>query len=598
MKSDGLIQLPELARGLAGLWRRAPRIARLVKTMSAARPETRQSLGRVLEATAKKYPARVAVESETGRLTWGDLDRIANQLAHTLRALGVRSGDAVAVLMDNRIEYLSLVCAVAKLGATASLLNTNLRGGGLAHSLSCAPPRLLVAGEEHWDRAAALDGEHSLAWVRDTTDGRCPVDAVDLLQLARRSPPHSPASTRTVPMGTPALYVFTSGTTGLPKASPMSHYRWIGAGLMFGEVCLGLGPRDVIYAPLPLYHNQAITLCWASCVRTGATLVIRRRFSATGFWEDCKRTRATVIAYIGEIARYLLNQAPGPMDRGHGVTKMVGVGLRPDLWSPFKTRFGIQEVYEYYSASELNAGFFNVLNLDRTVGFCPAPWALVAFDPDAGEPVRTARGRLRRLGRGEVGLLITRVTERFRFEGYTDAEATKKKLLRDVFEDGDAWVNTGDLMRHLGFGHLQFTDRVGDTFRWKSENVATTEVESAICAEPSVADAAVYGVEVPHASGRAGMAAVVPTNGTIDHHALLTRLRTELPGYAVPLFLRVLDTLEVTGTFKHKKQPLRATGYDPGGISDPLFVLLPEADAYTPLTPELFARIQAGGLTL
>ncbi|MFT5433866.1 MAG: citronellyl-CoA synthetase, partial [Myxococcota bacterium] len=396
-----------------------------------------------------------------------------------------------------------------------------------------------------------------------------------------------------VRMGDPAFYIFTSGTTGLPKASIMSHHRWVGAGLLFGDLLLGLSPRDTIYAPLPLYHNQALTMCWSSCVRTGAALAIPSKFSASSFWDDCRRYQATVVAYIGEIARYLLAQPPSEGERRHRVRKAVGVGMRADLWTRFKERFGIDEVYEFYSASELNAGFFNLLNLDKTVGVCPAPWALVAYDPETGAPKRDVGGRLKKLGVGEAGLLLTKVTPRFRFEGYTDAEATRNKVFADVFEPGDEWVNTGDLMRSLGFGHLQFVDRVGDTFRWKGENVATTEVEAVAAGEPTIADVTVYGVQVPEALGRAGMMAVVPSRSQVDRDALLARLCRELPAYAIPVFLRESRELEVTGTFKHIKHRLRDDGFDPSIVSDPLFVRLPGSNHYEPLTEGLHRQITA-----
>ena len=483
------------------------------------------------------------------------------------------------------------------MGAAASLLNTQQRAAALTHSLSCAPPRLMVVGEELVEAMGGVICDAPMAWVADTGKVARPPRWMDLLGMAAGESATPVRPGRAVKMGDPAFYIFTSGTTGLPKASVMSHKRWIGAGLMFGSVCLGLSTDDTIYAPLPLYHNQALTLAWSTSVRTGCALAIRRRFSATEFWDDCRRYDATTLAYIGEIARYLLNQPRTARDRHHRVTRAVGVGLRPELWDGFKHRFGITQVCEYYSASELNAGFFNLLNLDRTVGFCPTPWALVAFDTDTGAPVRGADGRMIRLRRGDTGLLVTRVTNRAAFEGYTDPEATRAKLLHDVFESGDTWVHTGDLMRNIGFGHLQFVDRVGDTFRWKSENVATTEVEAVVAAEPSVSEAAVYGVRVPHTSGRAGMAAVVPCEA-LDRDALLRRLRSELPDYAVPRFLRVTQQLQTTGTFKHQKGALRRDGFDPGRVADPLFVWLPDTDCWTPLTVDVFGRIQRSEVQL
>jgi citronellyl-CoA synthetase len=398
------------------------------------------------------------------------------------------------------------------------------------------------------------------------------------------------------------FYIFTSGTTGLPKASILSHERWLKAATGFGEACLDLGPGDTVYAPLPLYHNLGLTIAWGSALYTGAAVAIRRKFSASAFWDDCRRHRATAFVYIGEIPRYLLNQPPGARDRQHTVRRILGVGLRPELWQQMKSRFGIDEIYEIYAASEMNVSFLNLLNLDQTVGFCPMRWAIVAFDVERGEPVRNARGRLVRVRKGEVGLLLTKVTPRYRFEGYTDAGASARKLLHGVFRKRDVWFDTGDLMRDIGFGHLQFVDRVGDTFRWKSENVSTTEVEQVISAIAGVAECAVYGVEVPGMPGRAGMATLVPAPGgdglRLDPEPVRARLDAALPGYAVPVFLRIADSLTTTGTFKHRKAALRDQGYDPARVRDPLFVRLPDRAAYVPLTPEIHDRIHQGALRL
>ena len=598
MTPDGMLELRDVARGALTLWRKAPGIARLVGTMALASDDRRLSLGRVLARTARRHPHRPAIKQEGGVLTWRELDRESSRVAHVLQSRGVRRGDAVAVALDNRPELLILVAAAAKLGAVASMINVQQRRAALLHSLTVTPHRCYVVGDEVLPAFLEVRAElpaRELLRVADAGRAEPPadLDAFDLLAAARGAPMSTPAAARAVRMGDPLLYIFTSGTTGLPKASIMSHKRWLGAGLMFGAACLGLGPEDTLYAPLPLYHNQALTLCWSASVDSGAALAIRRGFSATAFWDDCRRHDATAIAYIGEICRYLLQQPPGPGDRDHRVRKAVGVGMRPELWTAFEERFGVLEIYEYYSASELNAGFFNILDLDHTVGICPVPWALVAWDARAGEPLRGLDGHLVRVGRGGTGLLVTRVTERFRFEGYTDQEATRSKLLHDVFAPGDTWIHTGDLMRSIGFGHLQFVDRVGDTFRWKGENVATTEVERVIATEPSVRDATVYGVEVPHASGRAGMAAAVPVAGEVDREALLARLRRELPAYAVPRFLREVRELEVTGTFKHVKHRLREEGFDPMRIGDPLYVLLPGASRYEPLTADHYADLTA-----
>lgn len=609
----------ELGRGLLTLASKARPLARTAATLARHRDSSRMSLGRALEHSARVHPDVIAVKHEHGVLTYRALNQWANRIAHHLMRRGLCHGQAVAILMENRPALLAVIAAVAKVGGVAALVNTNLRRQPLVHSFGCFTPALYIIGQELLDPFEEIRAElgpippGSLHLVADPEDQaateesgtgsgtrRSPVSAapagppdyVHLDQAIAAQPDENPATTGQVRFADACCYIFTSGTTGLPKASILSHGRWIKAATAFGEACLDLQPGETIYAPLPLYHNLALSVAWSSAVYTGASLAMRRKLSASAFWDDCRRYQASAFAYIGEIPRYLLNQPPDPHDRANPVRKIIGVGLRPELWQPLKERFGIDEVYEIYAASEMNVSFLNVMNLDRTVGFCPMRWTLVGFDVETGEPRRDARGHLVRVGKGEVGLLITEVTKRFRFEGYTDAEASERKLLRNVFREGDVWFNSGDLMRNIGFGHLRFVDRVGDTFRWKSENVATGQVEAIIGTSGQVSECTVYGVEIPGMPGRAGMAAVVPAGNSIDADALLAHMRAELPTYAIPVFLRLTSTLEVTGTFKHRKVELRQQGYDPTRTPDPILVLQPGSDAYTRLTPELHARIQ------
>ena len=277
-----------------------------------------------------------------------------------------------------------------------------------------------------------------------------------------------------------AFYIFTSGTTGMPKASVMTHYRWLRALAGFGGLGMRLNSDDTLYCCLPLYHNNALTVALSSVLNSGATLALGKSFSASKFWDDVIRYEATAFVYIGEICTYLLNQPPKPTDRQHKVRVIAGNGLRPAIWDDFTERFGIKRVCEFYAASEGNTAFVNVLNIDKTTGICPTPVAFVEYDDDTGEPVRDDNGRVRKVQDGEPGLLLSKVSNFQPFDGYTDKEATEKKLVRDAFKEGDVWFNTGDLMRSQGFGHAAFTDRLGDTFRWKGENVATTEVEAAV----------------------------------------------------------------------------------------------------------------------
>ncbi|MGH8458875.1 MAG: AMP-binding enzyme, partial [Nevskiales bacterium] len=322
---------------------------------------------------------------------------------------------------------------------------------------------------------------------------------------------------------------------------------------------------------------------------------IGEKFSASGFWDEARQYQATVFVYIGELLRYLLNQPPRPDDRQHQVRMIFGNGLRPDLWDAFKTRFGIERIYEFYGASEGNNGFVNLFNFDRTCGWSGFGWEIVAYDLDADAPIRKPNGRLQKLGRGNTGLLLFEVSKTLPFDGYTDREATEKKLLRDVFKKGDCWFNTGDLVKHQGSGHVQFVDRLGDTFRWQGENVATSEVEAVINAWPQTADAVVYGVQVPGRDGRCGMVCYTLKPGQqLDRAGFAAHLQKLLPKYAVPRFLRVHGEQAVTGTFKHQKVGLKNQAYDLSQIHDPVFYLAPGAASWEPLTRELKQAIDAG----
>ena len=581
--------------------RKLPSIARGLPLTAKSKKEELLSIGSYLEKNAKERPDATALFFEDRRYTHKQLDQEANRWADVLSARGIKKGDAVAILVENRPEMLFAVAGIVKLGAIAAVINTKQRGKVLEHSLKVSKAATFIVGEELWREfaevrsAAGADARDRVLWLVDTGKETVPPDASDVSLLLARARTTTPPELASVCLGDPCFYIYTSGTTGMPKASIMSHFRWVKAAGGFGMAALALKPEDVLYLALPLYHNNALTVAWSSAASTGAALALRRKFSVSAFWDDVRRYRATSFAYIGELCRYLLNQAPRPDDRDNPIKKIVGNGLRPDIWKEFKARFGIDEVYEFYAASEGNIAFINLLNADCTVGLCPAPYALVKYDIDKDEPIRTPDGRLIKVGKGEVGLLIGEVSERYAFDGYTDKSASEKKLLRDVFAAGDCWFNSGDLLRDLGLRHAQFVDRVGDTFRWKGENVSTNEVAEVLNTFGQVAESTVYGVQVPGAEGRCGMAAVVlrVPLAQLDLHGFARHVRSQLPTYAIPLFLRFTEELEVTGTFKQVKGDLKKQGFDPKAVAEPVYVLPPRHTEYIPLTADLHRQITA-----
>ncbi len=584
--ADDTVRMRDIAAGLPGLLRDAPVIARGAAIAGLIRPSAKTSIGRVLQNRAARHGDRVFIRFEDEAVTYRQANETANRYAAALAARGVGRGDVVAIMMTNSPRMVLLILAVVKLGAIAGLLNHHHRGNVLAHSVELLNAEILV-GDDDLLEAVGESG----AQVADPIT----VDELERLALAvGEAGTKNPAVTSSVLAKDNAFYIFTSGTTGAPKASVMTHYRWLRSLGGAGAAGMRLRSSDTLYCCLPLYHNSALTVGVAAVLGAGATLALGRSFSASRFWDEVIGHDATAFLYIGEICRYLLNQPEKDTDRKHKLRVIAGNGLRPDIWNEFTTRFNIPRVFEFYGASEGNTGFGNIFNVPKTAGICPTAVAFVEYDPDTGEPVRDDSGRVRKVRGGQPGLLLSKVTDKQPFEGYTDAEASEKKLVRNAFRDGDVWINTGDLMRPQGFRHAAFVDRLGDTFRWKGENVATTDVEAAVSADPGVEGVTVFGVQVPGTDGRAGMAAVVLKEGRqFDGKALANTVYERLPSYALPLFVRVVDSLEQTSTFKSKKSGLRRQGYGPD-IGDELYVLKGREEGYVPYYDEYPDELAAG----
>lgn len=577
--SVGLI---DIATGLPGVLADAPSILRGVLTGLLARPTSKSSIGKVFQDRAAKSGDKVFLKFGDEQLTYRAANETVNRYAAVLAARGVGHGDVVGIMLRNSPNAVLMMLAVAKTGAIAGMINYNQRGDVLAHSLGLLDAKLLVAESDLVD-AVSESGA--------TAD---PLTIEELGRLAATAPTGNPASVSAVLAKDTAFYIFTSGTTGYPKASVMTHFRWLRALAAFGGLGLRLKSSDTLYSCLPLYHNNALTVAVSSVLNAGATLALGRSFSASRFWDEVIAADATAFVYIGEVCRYLLNQPPKPTDRAHKVRVIAGNGLRPEIWDEFTGRFGIKRVCEFYAASEGNTAFLNVFNVAKSTGICPTPLAYVEYDPDTGEPLRGDDGWVRRVPSGQPGLLISPVNKLAPFDGYTDPEASEKKLVRNVFRDGDCWFNTGDLMSPQGMAHAAFADRLGDTFRWKGENVATTEVEAALAAEDDVEDCAVYGVEIPRTGGRAGMAAVKLRDGAeFDGPTLARTVYDRLPAYALPLFVRVVESMAHTTTFKSRKVELReqAYGHD---VEDPLYVLVGRDEGYVPYYADYPDEVASG----
>lgn len=586
----------------------APVLLQIVKEVTPKPATTPDCFAARVERTTARVPQHTAVMFEGRTMTWRELNAQANRYAAALQARGLVRGDAVSLIMENRIEFLTTLIALNKLGVIAALINTNLVGKPFIHCMNITRSRMCIFGEERLEVIDLMRNEPELAsieswlFVSDANIAACPNWALDLDAAAAGQDTDNPTQTGQNTHADIALYVFTSGTTGLPKASVISNRRYLLSSALSYRGGLKCSERDCIYLCLPLYHGTGLFLGVGAAVSTGASMFIRRKFSGSQFLSEVRQSGATCFIYIGELCRYLLNTPRQEDDHSNPLITMMGNGLRPDVWHEFKSRFGIKRVAEFYGSSEGNVAFINMLNKDCTVGTTSIPLALVKYDVDADEIARDARGQVIKVAAGEPGLLLGKITEKTVFEGYTNAAETEKKILRNVFKQGDAWFNTGDLMKtvdvgfSLGLPHYQFVDRVGDTFRWKSENVSTNEVGEIINGHPQIDFCNVYGVEIPKADGRAGMAALVLADGvdTLDAQSFSAFVNEHLPAYARPVFLRIQRELDTTGTFKLVKGDLRKQGYDLDQVSDVVYVLKPRSSTYELLDREFAAVLRAG----
>ena len=591
-------------RFLTRLPQHLPRVPRMLRGLYYAGIRNREkqlSLAWALERAALLHGERPALLDETRRLTYRQFNAWANRLAWAFKAEGVHHGSVVAVILENRLELLAMLAALSKLGAVGALVNTSQRGKVLAHSLNLVKPGFIVVGQEllpAFDEVATLLDKPDTPryWIADQDclqdAGNAPAGWRNLMKLAYHQASDNLPDSAQVRMKDPCFLIYTSGTTGLPKASIMSHGKWIKAYGGFGHSGLTLNNQDVLYLTLPCYHNNAVTVCWSAALAGGAAIALRRKFSASAFWPDVQRYQATCFGYIGELCRYLLNQPQCAAERNNSLRCMIGNGLRPSIWAEFKARFGVEQITEFYASSEGNIGFTNVFNFDNTVGFTPATYAIVRYDLENDQVIRGKKGFLQKAKKGEAGLLISEISAKWPFDGYTDPAKSEAAILRNVFKQGDAWFNTGDLMRDIGCKHAQFVDRLGDTFRWKGENVSTTEVENVLGAFPGVEDAVVYGVEIPGTNGRCGMAALrLSADTRLDTQALAAHLDAELPAYAAPVFIRLMGEVETTGTFKYKKTDLKQAAYNPSTVAEPMWVRLPGDAHFTALDAALFSAI-------
>lgn len=585
-----------------------PGLLKLKKGMVPRAMDETDCFGARVEANAVRFAERSAIIFEGQRKTWSELNALANRYANYLTTQGVSRGDTVSIIMENRIEFLALIIGLNKIGVTTGLINTNLRGRPLTHCVSVTHSTKCIFGSEVGDALNEVKAELDLDEGEDyyvMPDGEeDPASnwAKNFATGSEHASEDNPAATAMTTLGETALYIFTSGTTGLPKAAVLSNRRYLMGADLSAQAGLKCTEKDCLYLCLPLYHGTGLMIGAGSSFVSGASMFVRRKFSASNFLREVREHNCTCLIYIGELCRYLSNTEAQANDHKNPLRSMMGNGMRPDVWMGFKKRYGVKRIAEFYGSSEGNVSFANLMNKNCTVGMTTAEIALVKYDIHNDEIVRDSNGMCIEVADGEAGLLLGKITEHTVFEGYTDSEATEKKIIHNALAQGDAWFNSGDLMRTvdvgytLGYPHYQFVDRVGDTYRWKSENVSTNEVGEIINGFEQIKFCNVYGVEIPGTDGRAGMAALILNDGvqTLDLAAFTTYVRRELPAFAVPVFLRLQQEIDVTGTFKMVKGDLREEAYNIDQFEDPVFVMMPGEQSYTALDERLVTTIQSG----
>ena len=556
------------------------------------------------ERLAARQATRTCLIYDDEPITYQELDKLAARYATLAREAGLREGGVGAVMVENRPEFFAAWMGLAKIGVQAALINTFARKRALEHAIRETGAKVLFVGAECLEQVLEVQPATEGLKVFVIRDGkaplpRLPAEFVDLSAIIDSVAPLTNAAEhrRSVRSTDACFLVFTSGTTGLPKAARISHRRYLGVGEGWKTIA-GLGPDDVFYCTLPLFHGAALYSLFSTAIAAGAATLVRRKFSTSRFWSDVRKHKVTVFQYVGEVCRYLVNTPEAENEDQHSLRVLLGSGMGIDVWRQFTRRFGSHlQIYEGWGATESNG---NMTNFDNQPGSCGRiPFRershirLVRFDPETETHPRNAAGQFIECQAGEVGEIICQISKAdgtivSPFEGYTNPAETQKKILADVFEPGDRWWRSGDLFRRDEDDYFYFVDRIGDTFRFKAENVSTTEVTQQLSqALPDIELLNVYGVPVPTLGGQAGMAAIVMKPGReFDARGFYEAAVRELPHYAVPLFVRVSKVAELTANFKLRKVDLRAQGFDPNKSPDPLYVLSHRLQTYTPLNEE------------
>tara|TARA_B100000927_G_scaffold126893_1_gene102353 strand:- start:309 stop:2087 length:1779 start_codon:yes stop_codon:yes gene_type:complete len=576
---------------------------RIFKALRSIESNPEQIVPLQIAEFAKKNPDSVAIYYEDKEITYRDLIDRSNKYAQWFLNNNLSKGDVVALMMENRPEFLACWIGITQAGGTVALINTNLSGQPLDYSLGISQASNLILGSELLENFLTTNDEtksNFKTWTQGNYNDSNYFE--DLDKYLNNLSVDKPEVDYKITNDDDALYIYTSGTTGNPKAATISHKR-LRLMMMGFKGAIQPNKNDRVYNVLPLYHSAGGVIAVGLALTSGASLVLKRKFSVNEFWDDVHKYKVTIFQYIGELCRYLLNAPFHKHEKDHNLRMVSGNGLRPDIWDDFKERFNIKNILEFYGATEGNVSLMNYDGKSGAIGRIPKYMQkilnvhIIKFDVEKEEPIRDENGFCIPCDVNETGEAIGEIVLPGSFEGYVDKEATRKKILVDVFTKGDQYFRSGDLLSKDELGYVYFVDRIGDTFRWKGENVATSEVAEAFAGFDGILETNVYGVSIPGSDGKAGMAAL-STNRDINLENLYQSLSSSLPSYAQPLFLRIKKEIEITGTFKHRKVELVKDGYNPEEIKEPMYFCDHKAQTYLPLDQELYNKIQNKELKL
>ena len=569
-------------------------------TMSKVQENPNQGIGTRIQQVAEEKPEHMALYYQDASWTWKDFNEESNRIANFFLNLGLKPGETVSLMLENSPEYLFLTGGINKIQGISALINFNQKKQALTHAFNVVDPKWIVVDADCLpsfnDAVDSLPLKNDQIFVINN-NADIAHDFRDLRNELKSISRANPKTTFNSILRETALYMFTSGTTGLPKAVIMQSYRLYTQSSILIALC-NLSPHEIFYIPTPLYHNVGMGCSLIMALALGAKIALRKRFSASKFWKDVQKFQATFTMYVGEIPRYLLNQPPTEYEKNHTLKKILGLGLRKEIWEQFQSRFKVDHIYEFYGSTEGSRPLFNADEVPGMIGRNNmAGFALAKVDPNTGEFYKNERGYCVKCKQGDIGMGLIKIEKgkgSF-FTGYKDKEETQKKLFHNVFRKNDLYFNTGDMLKVHEDVWVSFVDRFGDTFRWKGENVSTLEVEAILNSFPTIQLSTVYGVAIPNTEGKAGMTAIKLDPSIKFELDELSRFVVEvLPRYSIPIFIRFRDDLETAGPYKIKKVKLRKEAYNIDIIQDQLFFWDSGIKNYVPLTNSAYQKIMEG----